>query len=224
MSLQISTEHKPQLNPHPLSPYVAWAGHRNRDPILQTLKSILPTDAGQVLELASGSGMHLHYFAPHFPQLHFQPSDLDVDVFDNIRQLTQDSKTKNVSAPVQIDLTQLETWSSLPKKTFDAIFCINIFQVAPVSIAAGMMQCAAELLTDGGLLFIYGPFKINGECITDSNTAFDQTLRSHDVPEWGLKDIADLTQAAKSYGLRLEETLQMPANNFGLIYKRASKQ
>lgn len=80
------------------------------------------------------------------------------------------------------------------------------------------MQCAANFLTSDGFLFIYGPFKVNGQCATPSNAEFDQTLRSYGVAEWGLKDVADLTQAAERHGLRLKEMIQMSANNLGLFY------
>ena len=219
MSPEMLSDEKPQLDPHPLSPYVAWAGHRNRDPILEALKSRFPDQGGAVLELASGSGMHLHYFAPHFPHLRFQPSDLNKEVFDHIKKSTQENNAQNVSSPIQIDLTRSETWSVLEEQKFDVIFCINLFQVAPIAIAEGMMQCAADLLTDNGFLFVYGPFKLSGNCTTPSNAKFDETLRSFGVSEWGLKDIDDLTQAARNHGLDLKEKIAMPANNFGLVYR-----
>ena len=71
------SQEKPPLDPHPLSEYVAWAGSRNREPLLGVLKEKLPKDPGNVLELASGNGMHINYFAPHFEHLHFHPSDKD---------------------------------------------------------------------------------------------------------------------------------------------------
>ncbi len=211
---------KPQLNPHPLSPYVAWAGQRNRDAILEVFKAKLPQTKGSVLEFASGSGMHIHYFAPHFQHLNLRPSDLDDKVFDNIQRLTQETEATNVHPPIQLDLTQPETWTIAGDPIFDAIYCINLFQVAPISIADGMMQCAANLLSDRGSLLIYGPFKIDGKFTTASNEEFDSTLRSYNVPEWGLKDTADLTQAAQKNGLTLKEHIEMPANNFMLIYTR----
>lgn len=218
MSSEMLVDEKPQLDPHPLSPYVAWAGNRNRDPILDVFKSKLPDHSGAVLELASGSGMHLHYFAPHFPHLHFQPSDLNEEVFDNIRRLTRETGVENVGSPIQIDLTRTETWSTLEGQKFDVMFCINLFQVAPVAIAEGMMQCAADCLAEEGFLFVYGPFKVSGNCTTPSNAEFDQKLRSYGVSEWGLKDVDDLTQAAQKKGLELKEMIQMPTNNLGLIY------
>ncbi|MBO3461265.1 class I SAM-dependent methyltransferase [Aetokthonos hydrillicola Thurmond2011] len=212
---------RPPLDPYPLSPYVAWAGKRNRDPILEVFKERLPKEAGEVLELASGSGMHIHYFAPYFQHLNFQPSDKTEEVFDNIKRLTQETEAKNVYAPIKLDLTEPETWSVVAAKKFDAIFCINIFQVAPISIADGMMECAAKLLSPNGQLFIYGPFKVDGQYTTPSNEEFDTTLLSYQVPEWGLKDIADITNAAKKWKLDLKHKIDMPSHNFTLLYRFA---
>lgn len=212
-------EDRPPLDPHPLSPYVAWAGHRNRDPILEVLKDLFPKEDADVLEFASGSGMHMHYFAPHFEHLRFHPSDMNKEVMPNIEKLTAESGLGNVNRPRQLDLTKPQTWPD--DEEFHAIYCINIFQVAPVSIADGMMACASTVLADDGFLFIYGPFRVDGEFTTPSNEEFDRTLRSAGVPEWGLKDTADLNRAAAKHGIRLDKILDMPANNFALIYRRA---
>jgi hypothetical protein len=208
---------KPPLDPHPLSPYVSWAGHRNREPILEVLKNKLPSTAASVLEFASGSGMHMNFFAPNFKHITFQPSDKDTSVFDNIKKLVKESDNENVSDPVEIDLTRSETWSKLKAGSFSAIFCINIFQVAPISIAEGMMHCADDLLTNDGFLMIYGPFQDEGTFSTPSNKEFHDTLSSFGVNEWGLKDVADLRKAAEQHGLELKEKIDMPSNNFSLI-------
>ncbi|EIC29969.1 MULTISPECIES: DUF938 domain-containing protein [Methylomicrobium] len=215
------SDNKPPLDPHPLSEYVAWAGNRNREPILGVLKEKLPKASGRVLELASGSGMHINYFAPHFQHLHFHPSDKDKEVFDNIKKLSADHANDNIADPVHLDLTDPRTWFNPGKsKTFDAIFCINIFQVAPISIADGMMECASQLLSDDGILLIYGPFKVEGGFTTDSNKEFHETLSSAGVVEWGLKDVADLRKAAEKYNMELKEIIDMPANNFSLVFGR----
>jgi hypothetical protein len=214
-------QQRPPLDPHPLSEYVAWAGSRNREPILGVLKEKLPKTPGRVLEMASGSGMHINYFAPHFGHLHFHPSDKDQSVFDNIQQLSADHGNDNIADPVHLDLTDPTTWFNpgMPG-SFSAIFCINIFQVAPISIADGMMECASHLLDDNGILLIYGPFQVEGRFTTDSNKEFHDTLSSAGVSEWGLKDVADLKKAAETHGLELKEQIDMPANNFSLIFGR----
>ncbi|MDT4331777.1 DUF938 domain-containing protein [Methylomonas sp. MS20] len=217
------SDNKPPLNPHPLSEYVAWAGNRNREPILGVLKEKLPKDKGRVLEMASGSGMHINFFAPHFDHLHFHPTDKDREVFDNIKQFTVDHGNDNIADPVHLDLTDPDTWFNPGAKgSFDAIFCINIFQVAPISIADGMMECASHLLDNQGILLIYGPFRVEGTFTTDSNKVFHETLSSAGVSEWGLKDVADLRAAAERHGMELKEQIDMPANNFSLIFGRKS--
>lgn len=212
-------QQRPPLDPHPLSEYVAWAGGRNREPILGVLKEKLPKAPGRVLEMASGSGMHINYFAPHFGHLHFHPSDRDQSVFDNIQQLSADHGNDNIADPIHLDLTDPTTWFNpgMPG-SFSAIFCINIFQVAPISIADGMMECASHLLGDNGILLIYGPFQVEGRFTTGSNKEFHDTLSSAGVSEWGLKDVADLKKAAETHGLELKEQIDMPANNFSLIF------
>ncbi len=215
------SDNKPPLNPHPLSEYVAWAGNRNREPILGVLKEKLPKDKGRILEMASGSGMHINYFAPHFDHLHFHPSDRDIEVFDNIKKLTKEHGNDNIADPIHLDLTDPETWFNKDmSESFSAIFCINIFQVAPISIADGMMECAAHLLNENGILLIYGPFQVQGSFTTESNQQFHKTLSSAGVPEWGLKDVSDLKKAAAKHGLELKEQIDMPANNFSLIFGR----
>lgn len=209
---------RPQLDPHPLSDYVAWAGHRNRDPILQVLKQMLPLDSGEVLELASGSGMHINYFAPHFPHLTFQPTDRTDETFDNIQKLREEKENRNLKDPLILDLTEPSTWPQ--EGAYQAMFCINIFQVAPVSIAEGMMACASRLLADDGFLMVYGPFMVEGRFTTPSNQEFHEMLCSAGVEEWGLKDVADLRRAANAHDLTLDEQIDMPANNFSLIFRR----
>ena len=215
-------EDRPPIDPHPLSEYVAWAGNRNRDPILDVFKEKLSKDPARVMELASGSGMHINYFAPHFEHLHFHPTDKDEDVFENIKNLKHELGNDNIAEPVHLDLTDPNTWINTDTAgVFSAMFCINIFQVAPISIADGMMASAAHFLNDDGILLIYGPFQLGGTFTTESNQEFHSTLRATGVDEWGLKDVVDLQKAAANNGLELKETIDMPVNNFTLVFGRA---
>ncbi|BDA74639.1 hypothetical protein CAL7716_088050 [Calothrix sp. PCC 7716] len=91
--------------------------------------------------------------------------------------------------------------------------------MAPISIADGVANCAAQHLSKQGSLYIYGPFKVNGKNTTSSNEEFDKTLLSSGVPEWGLKDVTDINNAAYKYNLDLKEKIDMPANNFILVYE-----
>lgn len=188
---------QPTFDPHPLSPYVSWTGNRNRDSILEVLKKKLPTTPGNVLELASGSGMHINYFAPHLKHLTFFPSDKDSETFDNIKKITQAQGITNIVNPSVLDLSKPDSWFSLGKpSTFTALLYINTVQIAPITFVDSMLECAVNLLTDDGFLMIYGPFKGEG----------------------GLKEIAGFKQAAANYDLLLKEQIHMPANNVALLF------
>jgi hypothetical protein len=205
---------------YPLSSYVDWAAKRNRDPILDVFKQLFPP-SGDALELASGSGAHINYFAPHFPHIRFQPSDYDKGVFAVIRQMQAENANANVWDPVHIDLAMPETWPGAKAHRYDVIFAINLFQVAPIAIAEGVAEIAARVLTETGFLAIYGPFKVDGKYTAPSDEAFDQELRAANAPEWGLKDVRDIEKAANKHGIVLTRRLALPANNFVLVFGRS---
>jgi hypothetical protein len=205
---------------YPLSASVDWAVKRNRDPILDLFKQLFPP-SGDALELASGSGAHVNYFAPHFPHIRFQPSDYDKGVFEAIRHMQAEYANANVWDPVHIDLAKPETWPDAKAHRYDVIFAINLFQVAPIAIADGVAQIAARVLKDTGFLAIYGPFKLDGKYMAPSNETLDQELLAANAPEWGLKDVRDVEKAANKHGIILTQQLALPANNFMLVFGRS---
>jgi hypothetical protein len=70
-------------------------------------------------------------------------------------------------------------------------------------------------------LAIYGPFKVDAKYTTESNEAFDKKILAANVPEWGLKDVRDIEKAANQYGIALKQQLDLPANNFILVFGKA---
>jgi hypothetical protein len=83
------------------------------------------------------------------------------------------------------------------------------------------MAGAERVLAADGMLFLYGPYKIGGRHTAETNQAFDEDLRGRN-PEWGIRDLADVTALARRHGFGAPETVQMPANNLSVIFRRKS--
>jgi SAM-dependent methyltransferase len=188
---------------------------RNRDPILEVLRPVLPSH-GMVLEVASGSGEHAAYFATQLPALVWQPSDPDPRALASIAAHRTAAEAPNLLAPLQLDVTA-QHW---PVERADAVICNNMIHISPWSASEGLMAGAARSLPAGGILYLYGPYKIDGRHTASSNEAFDVTLRAQNGA-WGIRDLADVAALSQRHGLLLTETVEMPANNLSVIFRRA---
>jgi hypothetical protein len=70
------------------------------------------------------------------------------------------------------------------------------------------------------VLYLYGPYKRNGQHTAPSNQAFDDSLRSRDAA-WGVRDLEAVVEAAEAEGLTLSQIVEMPANNYSLVFTKA---
>ncbi|MEO8700759.1 MAG: DUF938 domain-containing protein [Kofleriaceae bacterium] len=193
----------------------APATGRNREPIRKVLAQELPA-TGVVLEIASGTGEHAVHMASAFPDITWQPTDVDASALASIAAWRDEAALANLRAPLRLDVTQAE-W---PIAAADAIACINMVHIAPWEATLGLFAGAGRLLPDGGLLFLYGPFRFDGTTAA-SNEDFDRSLVGRD-PSWGVRDVRELSVAAERHGLILRGMVAMPANNHSLLF-RATK-
>ncbi|MGH8466039.1 MAG: DUF938 domain-containing protein, partial [Pseudomonas sp.] len=76
-----------------------------------------------------------------------------------------------------------------------------------------------EVMAEGALLCVYGPFNYNGNYTSDSNRQFDAWLKARD-PESGIRDAEAVDALASAQGLGLVEDVAMPANNRLRIFGR----
>jgi hypothetical protein len=192
------------------------APERNREPILEVLRRVLPS-RGTVLEIASGTGQHAVHFASQLPALHWQPSDVDEHNLASIRAWRSGSALPNLRAPLRLDVCDAD-WG-LP--AVDAIFCANMIHIAPWECCVGLIAGAGRQLVAGGVLLLYGPFKIAGEHTAPSNADFDASLKARDL-RWGVREHEAVATLAQRAGLSLVERVPMPANNQTLIFRRAA--
>lgn len=191
------------------------ATERNRDPILSVLKNILPEE-GHFLEIASGSGEHIVHFAQHFKKSIWQPSDLEEDALLSIQAWCDYLKLKNVKAPLKLDTTTHHNW---PEIGLDGILCINMIHISPWEATIGLMKKAGNLLKKDGILYTYGPYKKGGQHTAASNQSFELWLKEKD-PRFGVRDLEAVEAEANLNGLALNEIIEMPANNFSLVFHK----
>ena len=194
---------------------VAAAAERNRDAILAVLTRVLPA-AGTVLEVASGTGQHAAYFAPRLPGLVWQPSDPDPEMRASIAAWVAGTGAANLKPPLDLDVLS----PSWPVDSADVMVAINMIHIAPWAACEGLLAGAGRLLDGGGILYLYGPFHVDGRPTAPSNADFDDSLRRRNR-EWGVRDVGDVAAAAAAHGLGLSETVDMPANNLSVVLRRA---
>ncbi|HEY8435176.1 MAG TPA: DUF938 domain-containing protein [Sphingomicrobium sp.] len=192
----------------------APAALRNREPIAEVLAEWLPA-TGLVLEIASGTGEHVIYFAERFPALEWQPSDIHPDALASITAWRSASDERNLRSPIVIDAASPD-W---PIDRADAILSINMVHISPWKSALGLLDGANRLLPSGAPLILYGPWMKQGVATASSNLAFDADLKRRD-PEWGLRMVEDFAAAAEERDLKLVDTRAMPANNMMLLLRR----
>jgi len=94
-----------------------------------------------------------------------------------------------------------------------------MIHIAPWSCCLGLLAGGARVLPPGGTLVLYGPFRRGGRHIAASNAAFDESLRRQD-PEWGVRDLDTIEEAAASRGLFLQEILDLPRDNNVVVFVR----
>jgi Protein of unknown function (DUF938) len=187
---------------------------RNRTPILDVLRRVLP-QAGVVLEIASGTGEHVAFFARALPGLRWQPSDPAPLHRESIRAWIASSGSTNIAPPLALDV-EGPSW---PITGADAILNINMIHIAPWSAAKALFRGAGLLLPRGGVLFLYGPYKRGGQHTAESNQRFDERLRAED-PRWGVRNLEDVAACAGEAGFATPEIVEMPANNLSLVFRK----
>ena len=189
---------------------------RNRDAILDVLRRVLPPRA-RVLELASGSGEHAVHIANALPQITWQTSDPDAAARASIAAWIEAEGVRNAPPPLAIDVAA-EGWG-VEGQAFDALVAINLIHISPWEATLGLMAGAGRLLREGGVLYTYGAYMRGGRHTSPSNETFDAWLKQRDE-RYGVRDLEAVEEAARARGLRLIEIVEMPANNFSLVFER----
>lgn len=200
----------------------ACATQRNRQPILEILLQVLPP-TGSILEIASGTGEHATFFAPHLAPRKWLTSEPNPQLRASINAWYQHDPAENIYPPFNIDAREpvwaVETELSPDLQPIVAIVNINMIHISPWSACLGLIAGADRILPIDGILYLYGPFKQGGKHTAPSNEAFDQTLKMQN-PEWGVRDLEEVIAVANAQNFKLQTIYQMPANNISVVFQR----
>ena len=201
------------------------AYHRNFAPMLAVLLRVLGNRSGHALEIGSGTGQHIIGFAEAMPALTWWPTDPNPNHLKSIEAWRRHSGVVNVAPPFSLDVTDPEArldGEGRPSTALAAVVSMNVIHITPWSVCEGIMRITRRCLANNGFLCLYGPFAQDGEHTAPSNAAFDASLRQEN-PQWGVRDVKAVEEAAISCGLHLSEVVEMPANNLTLVFDRAGR-
>ncbi len=190
------------------------ACERNKDPILNVLRDVLPEGA-RVLEVGSGTGQHADYFAHQLDGVEWQPSDRPGRL-GSVRARQRDTDVPDLHEPVALDLFD-DDWEV---DSVDAMVAINVLHIAPWEATERLFAHADALLDEEGVLYVYGPFRYEDRPLEPSNQRFHESLQRRD-PEMGLRLVDEVDKLADDHDFALADDRAMPANNRSLVWRRS---
>jgi Protein of unknown function (DUF938) len=163
-------------------------------------------------------GQHIVHFASAFPALTWQPSDTDERLRRIVAARIAASELPNVLEPVALDVHEHRWTNGATGGPYDALICINMIHVAPWSATDALFRGARVHLRPGAPLLLYGPFREGGRHTAPSNDRFDRALREENSA-WGVRDLAEVDEAARNAGFRRDGVVRMPANNLTVVFR-----
>ncbi len=138
---------------------------------------------------------------------------------DSISAWGEKAALGNLAPPRNLDMTRAD-WHEQINGPLDAVLAINLVHVAPWEVTLGLLRGAGELLVQGGKLYLYGPYRVDGVHTAKSNIKFERWLKDQNE-SWGVRDMGEVERAAEPCGFLMTEAVEMPANNFSLIFRKA---
>jgi hypothetical protein len=192
---------------------------RNRAAILDVLKRHF-SRARRVLEIGSGTGQHAVYFAPSLRNAEWQTSDVEA-ALPGIRIWLDDARLPNLPPPLALDVNG--PWPvRAPDERYDAAFTANTLHIISWPEVHRLFVGLKDVLTADAWLAVYGPFNYNGAFTSESNRAFDESLKRQSQTS-GIRDFEAVNALAASIGFELIADHAMPANNRMPVWRRNSR-
>ena len=198
------------------------ATQRNKHSIQNVLSKLIKRD-GSILEIGSGSGEHGVFFQKCFPGIIWQTSDPELIHRKSICSwIEYEELNKVMPQPLVLDVEKIP-WK-IPSNlalSLQGIVSINMIHIAQWKCTLALFRESGRLLKKGQFLILYGPFKIGNRHTNKSNYIFDNSLKmQNDL--WGIRNLEEVSDAGEKNGFLQEDIINMPANNFSIIYRKVS--
>ena len=151
-------------------------------PSRRCLIAFLQGRSGDVLEIGGGTGQHAVAFARQLPAITWWPTDFNDNHLRSIAAWRAACQARQRAARRSASTPALPDWRLADARPALAIHRDILRQRHPhLAMGGGAKACSpapAAISTADGRLFLYGPFKRDGQHNAPSNAAFDESLRA----------------------------------------------
>jgi len=190
---------------------------RNLEPIMQAFKDFDLTE-GRVIEFGSGTGQHAAHLVQAHQGLDWLATDPDAQSRVSCGAWAAHYGLSDRMKVADVDLLKRDQRDAL--SSADVVYASNVIHISPISVLEGLLKVCKSVLTAGGRLVLYGPFRRNGVHNSDGNANFDESLKARN-PEWGVRDLEqEVVPRAANAGLVLRHVRDMPANNYFVVFEK----
>jgi len=192
---------------------------RNRDSIAAVLSNCISPNS-LYLEIASGSGEHGVFFQKKFPSIIWQSSDPELEHRKSINSwINHEELCSKMPEPLDLDV-EMRPWpiTQQLRTLIKGIVCINMIHISPWSCTKALFEESKIYLDQNNFLMLYGPFLRKEKQTTESNLMFDQSLKLQN-PLWGIRNLENVNDIAFKNEFKLDNVIDMPANNLSVIYR-----
>ena len=176
-------------------------------------------DRRGVLEVGSGTGQHAVYFAAALPHLLWQSSDVRENI-PGIEAWLEEAALPNTPHPLVLDVNDDDNWADI---AVDAVFSANTLHIMSWREVQMFFGRLRESAAADFKLAVYGPFNYGGQFTSESNAAFDASLKLRGA-HMGIRDFEAVNALAESIDLTLAADVAMPANNRTLVYEKTGRR
>ena len=122
--------------------------------------------------------------------------------------------------PTELQVGSVPMFDQIARQ-FEYIYSANTLHIMGLDEVNIFCDEVTTLLKPSGILFLYGPFKFEGNFTSDSNIDFDLFLKSRN-PLSGIRDFEMIDMKLRSQRIYFEKRYDLPANNQLLVFQKSS--